>query len=220
MAKRKVTDDYLQKLGLTEEQCELAKPLTRLELVTAIGVDLEGLTGRQAYIKAGGTAKTPGSQDVAATKILKKDKVEAFRSSLVKQMLTDGMMTKEEAAKKLSNIAKSKITDLIEFKNIEVGEDENGSPVYQAVWSVKDCENLTDNAAALIKSVTATKQGPKIEFHDQMSAIKQLGEMFGWNAPKKHEHSGEFKHTHEEKTDEELEARIAELEEQVNKADD
>lgn len=181
-----------KQIKLTAEQLELASKLTPLQRKFVIYLVSSNMSQREAYINAGGKATTEGAQDVSASRMLSQDKVKAFYESLLNSAATVAVMTKEQALERLTKSASVTIKDVCDFKNVQVGEDEEGNPVFQTVWTVKDAEDIPDHIAASIKSVTITKTGPKIELHDSHGAIKQLGDMLGWNAPKESKLSGEL----------------------------
>lgn len=173
---------------LTHEQQELANGCTKLERRVVINM-VSGMSQRQAYRKAGGTAQTESSADATVSRMLKKVKVKAFYESLVSQAQTSAVMSRQEALERLSKMARVSITDIAEFAEEQVGEDENGDPVMKTNWRIKDSKDIPPDAAAAIRSVTATKFGPKLEMHDPASAMKQLADLQGWNAPTKLDHS-------------------------------
>lgn len=176
-------------INLTDEQQALGDALTRLERMTVIGI-IAGKSQRLAYRDAGGKAKTDDSADAIVSKMLSKDRVRAFLNAMYATPMREAVMTREEALERLTRTARVSITDIAEFREEHIGEDEDGNPVYSTQWRIKNSDELTPEAAAAIKSVTATKFGPKLEMHDPHAAIKQLGDMMGWNAPSKHELTG------------------------------
>lgn len=103
--------------------------------------------------------------------------------------VSDVVMTRQEALERLSAIARSSITDIAEFRESQVGEDENGEPVLMTTWRIKNSDEIDSKSSLIVKSVTATKFGPKLEVHDQMSAIQQLSKMQGWEAAQKYDHT-------------------------------
>ncbi len=160
------------------------------------------LTGKQesfavAYVKFGNGTEaykaslyasdnySSGAIHVESCKLLKGMDIQARISELTKDAVTDAVMTKQEMLERLTRIARVSITDIADFKNQQIGEDEDGNPVYQTTWEIKDAENMSLDAAQAIKAVTATKFGPKLDLHDQLGAIKQLSEMLGYNASSK-----------------------------------
>jgi phage terminase small subunit len=96
---------------------------------------------------------------------------------------SEAVLTKQQALEILSSIARVNISDIAEFEEQVVGEDEEGKPITATNWRIKNSNELPANAMVAIKSVTATKMGPKLELHDKPQVIKQLTEILGWNAP-------------------------------------
>lgn len=178
-----------KQVKLTDEQKELAKELTALEHRFVVNL-VSGMKQRYAIKEAGSTAKTDNALDASASKMLRKDKVRAFYDNLMETKLTDSILTRDEALSILSNNARVSMTDVATYAFKKVGEDEEGQPIMQTVWTMKDSADIDPKVIACIKSVTMTKQGPKIELHDQQGAIKQLSAMQGWDSPKKTELSG------------------------------
>lgn len=96
------------------------------------------------------------------------------------------IMGRDEALQRLTLHGRVKMTDVATFRNVRVGEDKDGDDVFQTVWTIKNSEDIPPEVAACIKSVTMTKDGPKIELYDNDKAISQLRAMQGWDKPKKH----------------------------------
>jgi phage terminase small subunit len=145
----------------------------------------------EAYRRAYNAGKMkPESVNKKAHELTQDVHITARVDELRQDARSKSVMTRQEALERLSRSARVTITDIAEFAERVVGEDENGEPVKQTVWRIKNSDELTPEAAAAIKSITATKFGPKLELHDPQAAIKQLAEMEGWNSATKHEHSG------------------------------
>jgi len=179
-----------KQIKLTAEQLELASKLTPLQRKFVLELIKPGTSQRQAYITAGGKAKTETAQDSSATQIFSNLKVKAFYNSLLSCIASDSIMTKQEALERLSKTARATIHDICTFKLTQVGEDADGNPVMQTVWEMKNTEEIDPVIAASIKSVTFTKTGPKIEMYDANGSIKILSDLQGWNAPRKQEITG------------------------------
>lgn len=179
-----------KKVQLTDEQIEAGSKLTKLQRETVINIECHGMSQVKAYQKAGGKCKGKAAE-AAASRLLSNVKVKAFRATFVKESINKGVMSREEALERLSIAARIRITDVCEFEDKQIGEDENGNPVMQTVWVTKNSKDIDPDIAACIKSVTVTRNGPKIELHDQLAALKQLADMQGWNAPQKHQVTGE-----------------------------
>ncbi|MGE6418031.1 terminase small subunit [Alteromonas macleodii] len=125
----------------------------------------------------------PATIYVKACELLKNGKIEVRLKELNKMAVSDAVMTKQEALQLLSVKARIRITDVCDFKQEQVGNDEEGNPVFQTVWTMKNAEDIDPAVAACIKSVTVTKTGPKIELYDANASAKLLADMLGWNAP-------------------------------------
>jgi phage terminase small subunit len=95
----------------------------------------------------------------------------------------NAVMSKQEAMEGLTKFARVKMTDVADFKNVDMGQDKDGNDVFQTVWTIKDSEDMDPEIAACIKSVKATNKGPEIELYDGMAARKQLADLQGWNKP-------------------------------------
>lgn len=175
-------------MALTEDQEKLFDELTPLQKRVCTEV-LSGLhkSNRQAYYAAGGKAKNDDTADASVSEILSNPRVSAFMDSVRKDEVNTAIMTREEALERLSLIARTKITDIAEFAETQIGEDEDGDPVMSSSWSIKNSLEMCDRAAASIKSVTSTKMGNKLEMHDPMAAIQQLAKLQGWEAAQKTE---------------------------------
>lgn len=125
----------------------------------------------------------PATINREASAMLDNPKITARLAELNQMAVSDAVMTKQEALQLLSVKARIKITDVCNFRQEQVGNDEEGNPVFQTVWTMKDAEDIDPNVAACIKSVTVTRTGPKIELYDANASAKLLADMLGWNAP-------------------------------------
>lgn len=178
-------------MSLTPEQQSLSDQCTKLQRLLVLGV-VSGKSNRQAYRDAGGRAKDDKTADASASEILSNPKVDAFYRSMIESVVSDAIMTRAEALERLSLMGRTRITDIVEFDTVEVmtkGEDGEEEPKTQTIWRMKDSAELNELAAASIKSVTFTKQGPKIEMHDAKAAMELLGKWQGWEAAQKVDHT-------------------------------
>ncbi len=125
----------------------------------------------------------PATINREASAMLDNPKITARLAELNQMAVSDAVMTKQEALQLLSVKARIRITDVCDFKQEQVGNDEEGNPVFQTVWTMKNAEDIDPAVAACIKSVTVTKTGPKIELYDANASAKLLADMLGWNAP-------------------------------------
>lgn len=178
-----------KQLKLTDEQKELAKKLTTLQHKFVVNL-VSGMSQDTALKEAGSKAKNDNTLRAVASRMLTDANTSAFYDSLMLTKLQDSIMQRDEALSILSNNARVSMTDVATYAFVKVGDDEDGHPIMQTVWTMKDSADIDPKVISCIKSVTMTKQGPKIELHDQQGAIKQLSTMQGWDSPKKTELSG------------------------------
>lgn len=151
-----------------------------------------------AYLKTGNASEAyrqvyaaknmkPATINVKASELLSNGKVTVRLAELNQSAVTDSVMTRQRALERLSLIAETSITDILEFDQREIDGPEG--PVTETIWRMKDSVEIPDVAAATIKSVTMTKFGPKIEMYDRLGAIQQLARMQGWESAQKHDHT-------------------------------
>lgn len=172
---------------MTPDQQALADACTNLQRLTVLGV-IAGKTQRQAYYDAGGKAATDEAADTSAYEIMSKPEPKAFYDSLLAEAVDKAIMTRSQALARLSLVADTRITDILEFETVDVSSDDGESKT-ETIWRMKESVELQERAAASIKSVTMTKFGPKIEMYDATAAIGQMAKMQGWDAPEKVAHT-------------------------------
>lgn len=175
-------------MTLSDEQKTLFDALTRLQkrFVTQL---LNGDNQTQAYRNAGGKAKGDTERS-KASQIGSNRNVQAFLKAVQYETLNEAFMTYEESISRLSAMGRTTIQDIVTWGNFQIGEDENGEPVYQASWKFKPIEEIKPEHLSAIAELSTGKDGIKLKLHDPKAAIKQLAEMRGWEAPKKTELSG------------------------------
>ena len=195
---------------MNSEQKALFDKLTQLQQRIATNV-LAGMSQRQAYYDAGGSATTDQSADASASEILSTLTVKEFMDAMKEEAVSNAVMSRQEALERLSNFARTDLKDLVEFGSYELGEDGDGNPIVQAAWKIKDSVLQDPMKIAAISELTAGKEGIKIKTHSPITAIQQLAKMQGWEAPEKKEITGKdggpIQHQHlDELTDEQLAA--------------
>lgn len=126
----------------------------------------------------------------SASEVLSRPNVKALYRALRDEQIMEGVISRSEAIKVLSDMASTSMGDLVTFKTTDAGVDNEGNPIKQATWTFKDSDGMTEAQLRSICELTASRDGLKIKQHDQKAAIKQLSEMMGWNEAKKIEVSG------------------------------
>lgn len=172
---------------MTDEQAFLASALSAVQIKMATLLAKGGYTQHAAYIEAGGQAKSRSSQDSDAHRIMKDPNFQAFYQSLLKTAHSRAVMDREEALMRLTNMSRVTVNDILEFYNVTTGEDEFGLPITEQRWKVRDLSKVPEYVAASIKSITETRNGPKVELHDSADALKQLRAMSGWDSATKYD---------------------------------
>lgn len=173
-------------MELTDTQKALFDAMTKLQQNFALGI-VKGLNQIDAYRAAGGKAKTEESAHASASEILSNPKVKAFLDAISEAAISDAVMTRKEALERLTSLGRANLSDLVEFSEQAVGEDEEGNPVIQATWKFKDSALQSPVSLSAIQELTVGKRGISIKLHDPKAAIRQLSDLEGWDAPKKTE---------------------------------
>ncbi|HCT5325244.1 TPA: terminase small subunit [Morganella morganii] len=176
-----------KKPALTDEQKVLFDALTKLQQKFVLGI-VKGLNQTDAYRQAGYKATTDESAYSSSSEILRNLKVKSFLDAMNEVAVSDAIMTRQEALERLSAIGRASVSEMVEFSEHNMGADDDGNPVIQAVWRFKDSALQNPQALAAISELTAGKDGIKLKLHDPKAAIKQVAEMQGWEAPKEIKH--------------------------------
>lgn len=176
---------------MTPEQLALFDNLTQLQQRTATNV-LAGMTQRQAYYAAGGSAKNDESADATASEILRNPSVKSFMDSMKTQAVNKAVMSREEILERLSLVGRTGITDIVKFKTCIVGKDpETGEDVRQTVWEInEELQESDPEKLASVFELEVGKFGPKIKMHNSVQAMAQIAKMQGYEAASKHEIAG------------------------------
>jgi len=154
--------------------------LTDLQRKTVINMVKGNLSQRKAYYAAGGKAKNHTSADSTVTKMLRQAQVKAFYNSLIEESAGDAILGRDEALEILTDIARTKVTDLADFSTITI-KDADGKDKKQSIWSFKDSDLINDKAARVISEVSVGKDGLKFKTHSQVDAVKQIRALQGWD---------------------------------------
>ncbi|MER2908670.1 terminase small subunit [Morganella morganii] len=176
-----------KKPALTDEQKVLFDALTKQQQQFALGI-LKGLNQTDAYKQAGYKVKTDAAARSQSSRMLTFANVKSFLDSMNEAAVSDAIMTRQEALARLSAIGRASVSEMVEFSEHNMGKDDDGNPVIQAVWRFRDSALQNTQALAAISELTAGKDGIKLKLHDPKAAIKQVAEMQGWEAPKEIKH--------------------------------
>lgn len=154
----------------------------------------------------------PESINRKAKEMLDHGKITARLVELNARAVSSAVMTRKEALERLSTFARTDLADLVEFGSYEIGE-QDGQPVIQAAWKIKDSILQDPTKLAAISELSATKDGVKIKTHSPLQAIQQLAKMQGWESATKHELTGKDGGPiqHQDISDDQLKEKLAAL---------
>lgn len=168
---------------LSDQQVNDFHTLTRLQQGMVVET-LRGLKPSDAHRAAGGKCKNEEHRTRIAGEILRKHSVDRFLQSFKQERaekLAEVVMSRDEMAQRLTAIARTRVDDLLVLTNDEFISGETGEAVQQGGWAFKDVADMTGAGAAAISELTAGKKGLTVKLHDQVSAMKQLADLMGWN---------------------------------------
>lgn len=164
---------------------------------------LETGNASEAYRRAYNASKMkPNSINVNASKLLADAKVALRLKELNESAVSSAVMTRKEALERLSTFARTDLSDLVEFGAYELGQDDDGKPIVQAAWKIRDSVLQDPKKLAAISELSAGRDGIKIKTHSPLQAIQQLAKLQGWDV---HELDLEGKRLANEKLRRELE---------------
>lgn len=166
---------------MTEEQMELFVALTERQKAFAMAM-LSGLTGIRAFRAADPHSTcSDKSASVYASKIKKVPGFVAFMNSVHAGMLSDAIITREEALERLSDIARSSLREVVDVSKANFGTPEE--PDMRVVWDLS--QELIEDPTLLdsIAEIQQGLQGPKIKMYSAVSAIQQIADLCGWKSP-------------------------------------
>ena len=172
---------------MTPEQTALFEKLTRMQRRVCTALLSPGTTPRQAYYAGGGTAKTDRTADACMSEMLTHPNVRAFLSEMEKTAVRSAIMEKEEAMEILTNMARTKLSDLVEWARYPIASSMETGEVteWQTGWRIKDSVEQDPEKMGMIAELSSGKDGIKIKTHSRKDAMSLLAKLKGWEAPQK-----------------------------------
>lgn len=127
---------------------------------------LQGMSQREAYIKAGYSPNTkPEAMDVRACELAKVSKVQVRLAELLSRTQNDAIMSVIERKERLSEIARAKLPDFVaESGAITLDNDNNSAISEYVVEEWKGSEDIQTRSR-------------KIKLHNPIHAIQELNRM-------------------------------------------
>lgn len=172
---------------MTPEQTALFDTLTPLQRRVCTQLLKPGMSQRQAYYAGGGSAKTDRTADACAAELLANPKVRAFMDSMQKTAVSSAIMEKEEAMALLTEMARTPLSDLVEWARYPIASDMMTGEVteWQTGWRIKPSVEQDPAKMGMISELSAGKDGIKIKTHSRKDAMALLAKLRGWEAPTK-----------------------------------
>lgn len=162
---------------------ELAAALTAEQLEFAnlyLTKPSHGMTDVECY-QAAFPGCTKGTATVNSSRLVRHNpKVRAYLDAHNVEKLADNIASLDELKVSLTEMIRADITDIARWDTV-YGEDGGAVPVP----CIRKFEDVPPELRRLIKSITYTKQGPKIEYYDKQKAMDMLIRIQGGYAPEK-----------------------------------
>jgi len=178
----------------------------------------KGLTQREAYKEAYNCQNmTDKSIDELACRAANDIKVMSRVVELTNEFSERNMVTKERVLAALAKIAFADIKEFVEFGPEEALMLDNGSgELVKTIRAAVQVKPSKDVDGTVLAEVSQTRDGIKVKPHDKMKALELIGRHLAMFTDKVDQTlTGELaiKHQASKLTDEELEGKIAELQE-------
>jgi phage terminase small subunit len=151
-----------EKFIMNMEQRQAFEQLTPNEQLYAAAI-ISGSSRREACRKSGVKMQT-GHRPA----------VRKFLTMVSEELLSDAVMSRAEAMERLTTIARTSITDVVDVRQVNWGTDEE--PDIQTMWQLRNDEE----ALSSVQKLSAGPSGPKIELYSSLQAIRQMSDMCGW----------------------------------------
>jgi len=174
---------------MTPEQIALLEALTPLQRAVCTRV-AGGMAQREAYMAAKAAAGRPCTAavaDAAASRMLAAVKPAAFLAAMQVQAVRSAIMEKEEAEALLTAMARTNLSDLVEWARYPIASSMETGEVteWQTGWRIKDSVEQDPEKMGMIAELSAGKDGIKVKTHDRRGALQLLAKLKGWEAPQK-----------------------------------
>lgn len=177
-----------QAFEMTIKQKALFDDLTPLQQKVA-HESLKGHNNIDSYKLGGGKANTLDAAEASASQIFGNLKFKTFIDAMRQASITSTVMSRTEMLERLSNLGRTNMSDLVEWRTTPC-ENAEGEEIEQSAWAIKESAMLNPHQMASIAEVIAGRDGFKIKQHSPLVAMKQLADIEGYNAPTKQEVTG------------------------------
>jgi phage terminase small subunit len=166
----------------------LFEELTPLQKEIALN-SISGMNDIDAYKASKGKAKTVKAMEASVNQILGNLGVKAFIDSMANHIVNPAIMSRDEMMKELTLIARTNSNDLLDwgYRDVEAVNKETGETeiVQQSFWTLRTVDEIKPEHMSAIEEVSVGKDGLKFKRTSKLSAMKQLADLGGYEAPKK-----------------------------------
>lgn len=113
--------------------------------------------------------------------IVKSPQVQDWLAVMRNEIVSDAIMSRQEALERLSRIARTSIADIAKFTNDEESK--------QGIWAFKNSALIDKNRLAAVQELKNTRSGLSLKLYSAVDAIKQIAELEGWYKPRRIDHT-------------------------------
>lgn len=170
-------------MAQSEEIARLAAELTSEQLEFAnlwITKPKHGMTDAECYMKAY-PGSSPSTAKVNSSRLVRKSpKVMAYLAAHQAETTANNIASLDELKVSLTEMARADITDVCQWDIADQVDETTGEVIGKLpVPKVRKFEDVPPELRRMIKSITYTKAGPKIELYDRQRAMDMLIKMQG-----------------------------------------
>lgn len=133
----------------------------------------EGMAPIDALVESGLNAVKDAPM---ADRVVRAPVIAAYIDALRRQVATRAVLSLEKIQERLSDIAMTNVTDILEIGETVV-DMKTGVPV--TIMQMKDVSKLTEGQLAAIKSMEPCPGGVKVKLHDTVKIMESLAKMQG-----------------------------------------
>lgn len=142
---------------------------------------VNGLTDAQCYLQAYPRCVSEKAASVNASRlILHSKRIREYLAAHQCERISDAVASLDECVTMLSEMARADITEVASWNVREEIDEETGEVLsVTPLPQIRRFEDVPPELRRLIKSITYTKNGPKLEFYDRQKAIETLMKFHG-----------------------------------------
>lgn len=179
---------------MSEQPDSALNALSEQELIFVELVSKRELTRMSRYAcyqQAFGNNVSDRSACTLSWKLMKDPRIIAALDELRAEVIDETVASLNELRVQLTEMTRADITELCRWNVVEEIDEATGEVLSATpVPVIRRFEDVPPELRRMVKSITYTKMGPKLEFYDRQRAIELLVKMQGGLAPERLEISG------------------------------